>query len=50
MLRFLAPLVTSEADVAEALAILDKALAKSATAPGEAAPASQAGAAGASMT
>ncbi|SEE14737.1 4-aminobutyrate aminotransferase apoenzyme [Rhizobiales bacterium GAS188] len=50
VLRFLAPLVTSEADVADALAILDKAIAESAAAPGSVVAASQAGATNATMT
>jgi hypothetical protein len=49
VLRFLAPLVSSEADIAEALAILDQAIAKSSETPGKAPPASQAGATGASV-
>jgi 4-aminobutyrate aminotransferase/(S)-3-amino-2-methylpropionate transaminase len=43
VVRFLAPLVTSEADVAEALDILDKAIAKCAAAQAYVAPPDQAG-------
>jgi 4-aminobutyrate aminotransferase / (S)-3-amino-2-methylpropionate transaminase / 5-aminovalerate transaminase len=46
VLRLLAPLVSSEADIVKALAILDKAIAVSAT-PGQSIPADKADAGGA---